>query len=49
MIDRTAYASHLATLDDKALIAEFINRESEDDKERADMVAALMEERGVDF
>jgi hypothetical protein len=45
----TDYPAFLATLSDKAIYTEFVNRESEDDKERADMAAAEMEKRGLDF
>lgn len=36
---RKAYAAHLASLDDKALYAEFVARESREDKAQADMAA----------
>lgn len=46
---RKAYAAHLASLDDKALYAEFVQRETREDREHAAMAAEAMEARGIDF
>jgi hypothetical protein len=43
------YAATVAKLDDKALLEAFAAHEHDEDRERADIAAAEMERRNLDF